>query len=187
MKNLVIICCIGLLASCHQNQSKKPLFNTLEFSFTDFKTSSFTVKFTQSDTAFVREYFVYYDTLKKKDNRSYFALLLSRQIKTLDSFINKTDFQNFDSAYYDYEDYKDETEYLFYFKKKSFTKTIFVHSYHEPPQLQKFAHWIVALRDSLKYQKINSDTILFHIGRFEPRLATPEMLLKNNTLSKQAD
>lgn len=90
-------------ASCEQH--KKPVFNSFEFSSACFKCPSYSIKFTQGDTVFMRIYFVhdYQSTLKA--NTTYFAVLSSAQKNTLDSFIENTDFQKFDTSYY--ENYQD--------------------------------------------------------------------------------
>ncbi|ANI88004.1 hypothetical protein A9P82_00915 [Arachidicoccus ginsenosidimutans] len=159
--------------SCKKN--KKPLFDMFEFSFDGYGTSAFSLKFTQSDTIFIKEYFSYYNYDTSKNNKTYFALLSNNQRKTLDSFINKTDFQKFDSSYD--EQYTDGIMYRFYFQKDSVQKIINVRSHHVPKELDTLYKWIYFTKGSLPLHQIDSTIIFHHTEGFEP-LSIPIELKK---------
>lgn len=137
-----------ILISCDNSKKagRPKNFNAFDFSYNDFFTTCFSIKFTQGDSVFIRQHFApaFLDTIKS--NKSYFAILSDMERQRLDSFLNKMRFISDDTSYY--ESYEDGDYYQFYIDKDSIQRTIFVHSYSAPIELKDFGYWIVATKKS---------------------------------------
>ena len=136
--------------SCDNSKQfdKQHRFKQFDFSYNDFFTTCFSIKFTLSDTVFIRQHFVSMsDTLKR--NQNYFALLTDAERQKFDSLLDKTKFGLYDTSYY--QSYEDGDYYQFYIANDTIQKTVFVHSDSVPTELKELAYWIVATKKNLKH------------------------------------
>ncbi|HTE33139.1 MAG TPA: hypothetical protein VK666_22300, partial [Chryseolinea sp.] len=134
-----------LAVSCRSNKTDKTPFKEFEFFYSDTWSSAFSIKFTQTDTAYIRQHFVS-NRYKKvdsiiNDNTSYIGLLDPTQKKTLDSFVLHTKFSQYDSSY-DEKPVEDGITMLFFISTDSSYKTIHINSEIAPAELLNFGQWI---------------------------------------------
>jgi hypothetical protein len=133
MKLFFLVAAFSLtLTSCENPKpiDKKIMFNQFDFSYNDFFSTCFSIKFTQDDTVFIRQHWssAFSDSLKS--NKNYRAILSDLERETLDSFLIKMKFATYDTSYY--ESFQDGHYYEFYINKDTLQKIIFVHSVLTP-------------------------------------------------------
>ena len=98
------------IISCDNSKQidKRQTFKQFDFSYNDFFTTCFSIKFTQGDTVFIRQHWASIsDTLKR--NQNYFAILTDTERQKLDSFLDKAKFTSYDTSYY--QSYQDGDYY----------------------------------------------------------------------------
>ncbi|OWK73662.1 hypothetical protein CBW16_09155 [Flavobacteriaceae bacterium JJC] len=148
-KSIIFLFILLSLISCN----KSP-YQEFDFSYADTEIY-FSVKFTQSDTVYIRQNWTKNDLIKNSLSPSnkidYVGILNSVQRKKLDSFLIHTDFQIFDSLYE--ENIMDGSIYKFYLKKKDTVKLVKIHSGKPPSQLKEFASWIINTKNNLNLIK----------------------------------
>jgi hypothetical protein len=149
------------------DNSKKTLrhesFQSFDFTYDDVFSTCFSIKFLQSDTAFIRQHFASAFSDNLKSETSYYALLSKADRLTLDSFINTIPFDQYDTSYY--EDYQDGIDYQFYIQKDKINKSIRVHSDSVPSVLKEFKNWIVEKKEKLQLLPIDT-TIHFESEKY---------------------
>jgi hypothetical protein len=129
MKRFITLALITVIAArCrHSKQTVvKKTFTTFDFSYNNTFESCFSIKFTYSDTVFIRQHFATISIETPKSNTSYYAVLPHADRTRLDSFLTAINFSQFDSAYY--EDYADGMDYQFYYANDTIHKLLLVHS-----------------------------------------------------------
>jgi len=148
-KSIILLFILSNLISCN----KSP-YQEFDFSYADTETY-FSVKFTQSDTVYIRQNWTKNDLSKNSllpsNKIDYVGILNSVQRKKLDSFLIHTDFQIFDSLYE--ENIMDGSIYKFYLLKNDSVKMIKIHSRKPPTELKEFAFWIIKTKDELNLVK----------------------------------
>ena len=156
--NILFCFATWLLTSC--NSSKKPVredsFQSIDFTYNDVFSTCFSIKFYQSDTAYIRQHFASSFSDNLKSETSYFTLLSKEDRITLDSFINVIPFHSYDTSYYEY--YHDGIDYQFHIQKDTINKSIRIHSDSVPSALTDFKSWIVKKIE--QYQLHQVDTII---------------------------
>ncbi len=170
MTLLILLAGLSLtLTSCYnpKHPGKKKMFDQFDFSYNDFFSTCFSIKFTQGDTVYIRQHFAsFFDTLKSET--SYFAVLSDIERQKVDSFLNKMKFTKYDTSYE--ESYQDGEYYEFFIKNDTIRKSIYVHSYNIPTELKDFGYWIVEVKKRLKL--VRMDTI-FEFGSLKYFLPPP--------------
>jgi hypothetical protein len=159
MQILLLLSILSLtIFSCdNQKQSgRQKLYKSFDFSYNDVFSTCFSIKFTQSDTVFIRQHFASAFSDTPKSNTTYYAVLKEIEKIKLDSFIKYTSFLNFDTLYY--QSYEDGLDYQFYIDKDTTRKIIRIHSDSVPLQLETFRRWIVNTKRMLLLHKV--DTII---------------------------
>ncbi len=129
MRYLFILIFLSLtILSCNNQRpaGRGKSFNSFDFSYNDVFSSCFSIKFTQSDTVYIRQHFAKAFSDTPKSNTTYYSLLTNNERTQLDSFINHSAILHFDTSYY--QSYEDGLDYQFYFDKDSTKKLIRVHS-----------------------------------------------------------
>jgi len=138
---------IMLLASCN----KKSSFEEFDFSYR-CETTDFSIKFTQSDTVFIKQNFDINDSIDATDsNTNYFAVLNETDRKKFDDLLSDLDFKKYDAEYCQH--YKDGREYQLYIKNKYGENNIYVHSTEAPKELDALAEWIYSVKTKLSLTK----------------------------------
>ena len=173
--SLIII--ILTIIGCDNSKQidKRQRFKQFDFSYNDFFTTCFSIKFTKSDTVFIRQHWASIsDTLKR--NQNYFAILTERERQKLDSFLDKVKFASYDSTYY--QSYEDGDYYQFYFANDTMQKTIFVHSHSIPTELKKFGYWIVATKKNLKHHLADTTNKFGSLKYFIQPVVEPPLIIK---------
>ena len=177
MRLFFFLCFISLtLAKC-DNSKKQESFHSFDFSYNDVFTTCFSIKFSNSDTAYIRQHFTRDISDNPKSNTTYFALLSKPDRNTLDSFINNLDFSKFYASYH--ENYQDGVDYEFYISKDSLEKIVYRHLTDSPDDLDKFGLWLANLKSNLKLYKL--DTIInFQSTKFflPPKVQFPAIKFK---------
>ena len=147
-------------------------FKELDFSYNNEWSSCFSIKFTQSDTVYIRQHFASIRYMSQdsavKNNASYIGILTDDQRSQLDSFIRSIDLHRYDTSYFQ-EGLEDGTEYKFYIKNDSLAKSIYIYGDSCPIELAKLAEWLAETRKTL--QLVATDTaIIFnsHINLAPP-------------------
>lgn len=166
MKLSILICLTtSLLTSC--DNTKKPVrqesFHSIDFTYNDVFSSCFSIKFSQSDTAYIRQHFASSFSDNLKSETSFFTLLSKPDKITLDSFIHTIPFDSYDTSYY--EDYQDGIDYQFYIHKNHLKKIIRVHSDSVPSKLTDFKNWIVRKKENFQLHQVDT-TIRFESEKY---------------------
>ena len=159
MRIYILFCfATWLLTSCDNAQKPERLenFQSIDFTYNDVFSTCFSIKFSQSDTAYIRQHFPSSFSDNLKSETSYFTLLTKADRITLDSFINIIPFHSYDTLYY--EDFQDGEDYQFYIRKDTINKIIRIHSDSVPLALSDFKNWIVTRKEH--YQLHQVDTII---------------------------
>jgi hypothetical protein len=156
------------ILSCNnkKHSDKQELFKAFDFSYNDVFSTCFSIKFTQNDTVFIRQHFasVFSDT--PKSNTTYYSLLTNSEKTKLDSFVNNTDFLQFDTLYY--QSYEDGLDYQFYFDNDTAEKLIRVHSDSVPFQLETLRRWILLTKKQLLLHQIDTTINFGSLKNFLP-------------------
>lgn len=159
MRLISILCFFSIVVSRCDNSPKAPpkkRFKIFDFSYNDVFSTCFSIKFTQSDTVFIRQHFAPFFSDTPKSNTTYYALLRNIDKRNLDSFIDHTRFSDFDTLYY--QPYVDGVDFQLYFENDTIKNTIRVHSDSVPDQLNTFMYWTIKRIKTLQLHEI--DTII---------------------------
>ena len=135
------------------NGQLRQTFHSFDFSYNDFFSTCFSIKFTHTDTVFIKQHFAPAFSDTPKSGQSYYAILSDSDMQKRDSFINEINFLMLDTTYY--EPYEDGIEYQFYIDKDSIKKLIYVHSDSVPNNVKTFAFWITDLKKKLKVHPVD--------------------------------
>lgn len=138
-------------------------FIAFDFTYNDVFSACFSIKFLQSDTAYIRQHFASSFSDNLKSETSYYTLLSAADRLTLDSFINIMPFDNYDTSYY--QDYQDGIDYQFYIQKDTIKKSIRVHSDSVPSTLTDFKNWIIKRKETFKLYQVDR-TIHFESEKY---------------------
>jgi hypothetical protein len=149
---------IWILYGCGNSKQHvgQETFQSIDFTYNDVFSTCFSIKFSQSETAYIRQHFASSFSDNLKSETSYFTLLTKADRITLDSFIKIIPFNTFDTSYY--EEYQDGVDYQFYIQKDTLNKVIRVHSDSVPSVLSAFKSWILNRKEHLQLHQI--DTII---------------------------
>jgi hypothetical protein len=147
---------IGLIGCSNDERVKQNHFDSLEFTYNDVFTTCFSVKFTRTDTAYIRQHFASFFSDSLQSNTTYYTVLSHDDWMALDSLIVVTDFSRFDTSYF--ESYEDGIDYLFYVQDKASSKRVRIHSEMGPPEIVRFKDWIVSRKESWLLHQ--SDTLV---------------------------
>ena len=156
MKHIIFITLILIsLSSCTE---KKKDFDSFEYSFCGTFSTFFSMKFTQTDTIFIREHWNSggnEEVKFPKSQRNYFALLSEEQKLKLTSLLNKIDFEKINPEYF--ENYSDGSAFQIIIRKGKFKKKVLVHSDQIPKELDSLSHWIYNTKLKLKLTEANQN------------------------------
>ena len=156
MKQKIFIICISIfLISC---SDKEKDFDSFEYSFAGTFSTVYSIKFTDSDTVFMREHWNsgrYENGKFPKERTNYFALLNIQQRNELSELLQKINFKKVDSEYF--ENYSDGSAFQLVIKKGNFEKKIFVHSHKIPKELDSLSRWINYTKRKLKLTETNRE------------------------------
>jgi ribosomal protein S15P/S13E len=175
-KQLFSIALFLFLLSCSRNEKD---FDSFEYSFGGFRSTKFSIKFTESDTLFLREHWNVVERhgiTYPKDKTNYIAILSQEQRNQLSELLKKINFKNLKSEYY--EAYNDGSAYQIIFKKDNLSKTVFVHSHNTPKELDSLSNWIWKTKMNLKLIKTNREFVFKSIDAIFPTPPPPPPLKK---------
>jgi hypothetical protein len=154
---LIIIVVFITIISCKR---KEEVFDVLEYSYAGTFSTVFSLKFTESDTIYLREHWnkEWEENIKyPKAKTNYFAIITEQQKNELRNLVEKIDFKKIETEYY--ENYSDGSSFEIIIKKGKFEKKVNVHSYKIPSELDTLANWINETKDNLKLTKTNKKLI----------------------------
>ena len=154
---VVLIVLIGLtVATCNniENPERKKSFNSFDFSYNDVFSTCFSIKFTHSDTVFIKQHFASFFSDTPKSKTTYYAMLTQTDKTKLDSFITQSKFGSLDTLYY--QSYQDGIDYQFYFDNDTIKKLIRVHSDSVPTQLKALKNWILDTKERLQLHQVDT-------------------------------
>lgn len=175
-RQIFIISILTLLISCSKKEKD---FDSLEYTFRGTFSTVFLIKFTESDTVFLREHWNVSEKYGKKFPKAktnYFAILTKVQRNQLRELVKKIDFKKIKSEYY--EDYNDGSAYQIIIKKDNFKKTIFVHSHKVPKELDSLSQWIYITKENLKLIESDKAFDFKNIDRVFPPPPPPPPIKK---------
>ncbi|HEX8014109.1 MAG TPA: hypothetical protein VF465_02640 [Flavobacterium sp.] len=178
-RQIFIIAILTLLISCSKNKKD---FDSFEYSYAGTFSTVFSIKFTENDTIFLREHWNAKERSdgKKfpKEKTNYFAILTKEQRNQLSELLKKIDFKKIKSGYF--EDYSDGDAYQIIIKKDTFEKTVLVHSYNVPKELDSLSNWIYITKENLKLIETNKELDFKSIIELLPP-PPPPPIKKNNS------
>jgi len=155
----------------------RPNYQSVDFSYNDAFSTSFSIRFTQSDTVFIRQHFASFFSDTPQSNTSYYAFIRKTDRIMLDSFMTHVNYVGFDSVYY--QSYVDGIDYQLYVEKDGISKTIKVHSDSVPEQLNDLAQWIVETKKTLPLFKIDTMLVFESARDFYPtKIEEPKLKLE---------
>ena len=157
------------------NKKLGQAFQSFDFSYNDVFSTCFSIKFTQSDTVFIKQHFAFAFSETPKSGQSYYAILSNIDKQKIDSFINGINFFILDTIYY--ESYEDGVEYQFFIDKESRRKLVYVHSDSVPTNVKNFAFWIADLKKKLKIYPVDTTFSFESVRHFIPQ-KVPEPTIK---------
>ncbi len=169
MKLFFLVAAFSLtLTSCDNSKQvdNVTIFNEFDFSYNDFFSTCFSIKFTQGDTVFIRQHWASAFSDSLKSNTNYRAILGDLERKRLDSFLTRMNFATYDTSYY--ESYEDGHYYEFFINKDTLQKTIFVHSDSIPNEIKDFGYWIVSTKKKMRLIEIDTTLNFGSLKHFLP-------------------
>ena len=146
LRTFTFCICIGMIGCSNDQRVKHRHFDSLVFTYNDVFTTCFSIKFTQTDTAYISQHFASRFSDSLQSNTTYYTVLSHDDWMALDSFRIAIDFSSFDTSYY--ESYEDGIDYLFYVQSKVLNKRVRIHSHNGPSELVRFKDWIVTKKES---------------------------------------
>jgi hypothetical protein len=175
IRNFVLLMLIGCTLAMCNNYGKtakhKQIQYDFDFSYNDVFTTCFSIKFTSSDTVYIRQHFATISSDTPRSNTTYFALLQNSDRLKLDSLITQVNFQSLDSSYF--EPYQDGIDYQFYFNNYRMYKIVRVHSNDAPSKLVSLKDWIVQTKANLKLYQLDSTINFLSVKDFLPPVVPP--------------
>jgi hypothetical protein len=175
-RKLFFILLLTLLISCSKNEKD---FDSLEYTYKGTFSTLFLIKFTESDTIFLREHWNVSERYGKKFPKAktnYFAILTKEQRNQLSELLEKIDFTKIKAEYY--QDYCDGSAYQIIIKKDNFKKTVFVHSHKVPKELDSLSNWIYVTKENLKLIETKKEIDFKSIERIFPPTPKPPPIKK---------
>lgn len=153
MKKLIFTLILIAFMSCSKKEKD---FDSFEYSFAGTFSTVFSLKFTNSDTIFLREEWNRggnedYKFPKPKTN--YFAILTEKQKSEFTTLLKNVDFKKINSEYF--QNYSDGSAYNIIIRKGDFEKKVLVHSHKIPKELDTLSSWIYYTKMKLKLTEIN--------------------------------
>jgi hypothetical protein len=136
--------------------NKENDFDSFEYSYAGTFSTVFSIKFTNSDTIFLREHWNSGGNENiqfPKPETNYFAVLTKLQRNELSNLIKKMNFKTINSEYF--ENYSDGSAFNIVIRKGKFKKKVFVHSHNIPKELDSLSGWIYYTKMKLKLTEIN--------------------------------
>ena len=155
---------------------KEKDFDSFEYSYAGTFSTVFSIKFSASDTIFLREHWNRggnEDYQFPKAEKNYFAILNLQQRNELSSLIKKVDFKELKSEYE--QNYEDGSAFNIIFKKDNFKKEIYVHSFQNPEELHSLSKWIYNLKMELKLTETKKELIFESLEAFRPPPPPPSL------------
>ena len=141
-------------------QPKELPFIAFEFYHDNTWSTAFSIRFTQSDTVYIRQHFtsssarLTIDT-SARSSSSYLGILSHQEKTSLDSFIRQIDFSVYDTSYYD-GSLHDGSTFRFYIKKDSLSKIVHIYGESAPAELLHFGQWITDIKRRLRLIEVDS-------------------------------
>ncbi|MDW8850158.1 hypothetical protein SD960_08660 [Flavobacterium sp. MMLR14_040] len=180
MKTLPIAIFLSLsLLSCNE---KNKAFDSFDYSFSGTFSELYSIKFTESDTVFVRQYWIrrrFNDSISKpQNNTNYYALINQKEKLKLFDYIAKINLFKYKSEYY--KDYCDGSEYAINIEKDFKSKIIFVHSYEAPKKLDSLSLWINNIKQSLLLKETKKELFFGSAEVTMPPIPPPPPPLPHN-------
>jgi hypothetical protein len=181
MKNLFIIIILNLLLlSCTKQEN---VFDSFDYSFAGTFSEVYSIKFTQSDTVYVRYDWIgrNFDDITSvpKENTNYYGILNSEERLKLFDYIQKVNLFKYKSEYF--EDYLDGSSYGINIQKKTKSKTVLVHSHNAPKEIDSISNWIRSIKQKLKLKEIKKNiTFETRKGVLPPPPPPPPIKTSNN-------
>lgn len=167
MRQILLIATAITLASCENskltNTTNKILYN-FDFSYDSGWGISYSLKFTNSDTIFLGN--------GRRAKKYFLGYINSQQRQKLDSFIIAFSKQKWDTAYIE-KNIVDQSSYQFYLATDTSLTKVFNYGDTAPRELQLFCSWLVGLKDSVKFQPIDTTIKFSAIDNFYPPIPPP--------------
>lgn len=161
---ILVILFIWALQGCEnsKNKSSHITFAAFDISYNDYSSACFSIKFTQSDTVFIKKYLQYTFSENAKSGNNYYSLLNNFDRIKIDSFLNKI------AHNYYYNSRKDSLEYQFFIEKDSTEKIINVFYDESPIEIESFVLWVATLEKNLTLYPFEAKIDFKSIGTFLP-------------------
>ena len=167
LKTFALITWLFLFSCTRSNRTiREYAYDQFEFSYNDFFHQAYTIKFSQSDSVLMRQYFASSLFNNLKSQTSYWAQLSAFDKLQLDSVLSAINLFDFDSSYY--EDYEDGSEFQFFIRKDTMQKLIYVRSHFPPKELELLNTLLGDFKDSLMFSPIDTVWRFESANKFHP-------------------
>jgi hypothetical protein len=154
-----------MLASCNSGEKRNRQFKAIDFSYFDISPEAFSLRVTQQDLVFIKQYFSSDSEGHLKDNLTYLGLLKGDIKQRFDSLIAVVDFDKLDSVYE--SGHIDGDEYRLYIEGDKITKQLYVHRMKPPKELESLKNMFIKMKSSLALVPFDT-TINFRVNPPEP-------------------
>ena len=140
MKRLFFLTIIALV-SCNRKETKS--FDNFIFSDAGLH-HDYSLKFTNNDTIFLQKRF-------PSPTENYYAILTEEDNDSLNKFVEKIDFKNYDTLYAQ-ENLEDGRSLLFRVSKLKENHWVFIYGHNGPKELFEFTKWLISFKEKQKFK-----------------------------------
>lgn len=151
--------CAFVMISCKRPEQKERPFTAFEFYHDNTWTTAFSIRFTQSDTVYIRQHFasMRYSATDTaiKTNTSYVGMLSEQEKESFDSLIRGIDFSKYDTSYR-HDGLEDGSTFRFYIQQDSLSKIVHIYGDSAPTELLRFGQYIDDMKNDLKLIEVDS-------------------------------
>jgi hypothetical protein len=134
------------LIGCNADSTTRNQIKAIDFFYYNSSPEAFSLKVTQTDSVFLKQYF--------NDTTTYFALLNKPLKQQYYSLIDATYFNKLDTVYESGD--IDGEEYSFWIKQGAITKQLYVHSMKSPKKLDSLKNLFMKMKSSLSFAPLKS-------------------------------
>jgi hypothetical protein len=149
MKSSFLLFFLALITASCKNEptTERPTYSEFVFSCSE-ENANYSIKFISGDTIFLEKRF-------PRPRELYYAIIQHKEKEKLDSFLNKTDFTQYDTVYFQ-NNLQDGVSYKFYLTKDTATNWVLIYGNEGPKPLYDFAKWLTNLKDRQTFYSIDT-------------------------------
>jgi len=153
------------LIACNSDKKSSGRFHAIDFSYFDISPEAFSLRVTQQDSVFVKQYFSSNSEGQLKDSSVYLGLLKGGIKQQFDSLMAVINFSKLDSLYE--TGHNDGVEYRLYIEGNTINTQFYIHSIRPPKELESLKNLFLKMKRSLEFVPVDT-TISFRVNPPQP-------------------